>query len=482
MGIILRLWQYSFERSLSGDEASLAYNIVNRSFFGFTQPLDFRQAAPIGFLFIEKLISVMLGKQDYILRLVPLFSSILAVYLFHRIAREHITGGMFASLLFAISLPLIEYSSELKQYCSDVMVGLLMIFLWSRCLKENVQPRDYMLLGVGGMVAIWISHPSVFILAGIGLAIFVATITRNHPVPVAWIFALAIMWMVSFGLEYFVSLRHLVANDFLHNYWRKGFMPLPPDLTWVKDTYFSILSITLDRTDDSLALLLPVLTLIGGLSLLYRERRIGIPLIVPFLAALFASALGEYPLKGRSMLFLVPYVLLLITEGLGWIYAIVSKWNAAIARVIYAILALVIFIPTASVTTPYFLEPSQRPNIKPVMEYVAKNGLPSEDIYVFHSADSAFSYYAPFYGLDSRTVLIGKSANTKGDELNRFFHDVETFKGRDGIWFIFYGVTDCGGCEGDTLSFYVNYLNERGTMLDSFNAIGADAYLYNINP
>jgi len=482
LGISLRLWQYFFERSLSGDEASLAYNIVNRSFFGLTQPLDFRQAAPVGFLFIEKFISIVLGNQDYILRLVPLFAGIIAVYLFHHIARVHITGGMFASLLFAISLPLINYSSELKQYCSDVMIGLLLIFLWSRCLKENVQARDFLLLGIGGMIAIWISHPSVFILAGIGLAIFVATITRNRPVPVAWLLGLATMWIVSFGLEYFVSLRHLVDNEFLRNYWRKAFMPLPPDLPWIKDTYFSMLSTTLNRTDNSLALLLPVLSLIGGFSLLYRERRIGITLIAPFLTALIASALGEYPLKGRSMLFLVPFVLLLTADGLGRVYAITSKWNAGIARVIYALLALVIFLPTVSVTSPHFLEPSYGSNIKPVMEYVAKNGLQNENIYVFHSADSAFSYYAPFYGLDSRTIMIGKSANTKGDELYRFFHDVETLKGRERIWFVFYGVTDCGGCEGDIQSFYVNYLNERGTMRNSVNTNGASAYLYDLNP
>jgi hypothetical protein len=113
------------------------------------------------------------------------------------------------------------------------------------------------------------------------------------------------------------------------------------------------------------------------------------------------------------MLFLVPYILLLTAEGLGWIYGITSKWNAGIARVVYAMLALVIFLPTASVTYSHFLEPLHGSNIKPVMEYVAQNGLQSENIYVFHSADSTFSYYAPFYGLDNRTVLIGKSANTR---------------------------------------------------------------------
>jgi hypothetical protein len=59
---------------------------------------------------------------------------------------------------------------------------------------------------------------------------------------------------------------------------------------------------------------------------------------------------------------------------------------------------------------------------------------------------------------------------------------VETLKGRERIWFVFFGVSDCGGCEGDKQLFYVNYLNERGTMRDRVNGRGANAYLYDLNP
>jgi len=123
MGIILRLRQYFSGRSLWADEASLAFNLANRSFAGLTQRLDYDQGAPIGFLFIEKLLVVGLGNIDQVMRLFPLFSGILAIYLFYRIADAHIKGGMFGVLLFSVSWSLIYYSSELKQYSSDVMIG-----------------------------------------------------------------------------------------------------------------------------------------------------------------------------------------------------------------------------------------------------------------------------------------------------------------------------------------------------------------------
>jgi len=135
------------------------------------------------------------------------------------------------------------------------------------------------------------------------------------------------VWLVSFGLEYLVALRHLISDDVLQSYWEKAFMPLPPRGTriWLSRTYYSFLLTTLGRTDQILVILFPSLALIGGVLLLLRERSLAIMLISPFFLALLASALQKYPLKDRFMLFLIPLVLLLIAEGLGSVYGLVAK-------------------------------------------------------------------------------------------------------------------------------------------------------------
>ncbi len=139
LGIGLRLRQYIANRSFWVDEATLALNLTHRNFWGLMKPLDYEQGEPVGFLFIEKSIITILGNRDYILRLFPLFSGILAGILSYLIVNSLVKskiGSLFAALFFAISWPLIYYSSELKQYSSDVMVGLLLIYLSLRCLDE----------------------------------------------------------------------------------------------------------------------------------------------------------------------------------------------------------------------------------------------------------------------------------------------------------------------------------------------------------
>lgn len=484
LGAILRLRQYVSNRSLWADEASLAFNLANRTFSGLTQPLDFEQGAPIGFLFIEKLLVVAFGNVDQVMRLFPLFSGIASVYLLYRIAQDHITGGLLAGLLMAITWYPIYYSSELKQYSSDVMLCLLMVFLAGRCLRGNASFKDYSILGAGGAISIWVSHPSAFILAGIGLALFIATLERTRAIPIAWLAGLGILWAASFGTEYLVSLRHLIANDYLQDYWRNAFMPFPPwkDPGWLMKTYSSLLLMTLNTTDRLWVFSLPILGLIGGLSLLYRDRNFAILVISPFLIAFIASALQKYPLKDRFMLFLVPFVLILIAEGLGTMYRTAARWHIGSARAVYALAAFaMVFLPVVNAFN-LFLSPYNRSDIKPVMEYVAEHRQEDETIYVYHSSEPAFVYYAPLYGIEGGEVLIGFDTPRKKAALQGFFSDAKSLRGRERVWFIFSDIVDCGGCEGDMQSFYVDYLNEFGVMLDSIHAAGANAYLYDFNP
>lgn len=485
LGIVLRLKQYLVNRSFWADESSLALNLVNRTFAGLAQPLDYEQASPILFLFIEKLLLVALGNKDYILRLFPLAAGLLAVFLIYRVASENIgTAGLFAVGLFSVSGYLVYYSSELKQYGSDVTLGLLLVFFSTACLREDARTKDFLLLGISGAIAIWASHTSIFILAGIGLAIGWQKLARRDFKSLAWILGMGLAWLISLAAEYFVSLQYITADTYLMTYWRKAFMPIPPwtRLGWFRDTYFSFVLFTLSRSDLFLALILLALAVTGAVSMLGRDRYFALILLSPFIMASVASALQRYPLKDRFMLFLAPYLFLLMAEGLRRIHALFAKWNRTIALLASAGLALVVIGLPAYDTFQTFLSPFADIGIRPVIQYVQSKRMPGDLVYVFHSAETGFKYYSPLYGLDQGQIIIGLNATQKKIALQGFLDDVNELKGNRRVWFVFSDITDCGGCTGDKQAFYVNYLDQFGTQLDRFSAQNANAYLYDLSP
>lgn len=64
VGSILRLLEYLYNRSVWLDEANLSLNLINKTFIQLLQPLDFGQYAPIGFLWIEKVVFYCLGSVN----------------------------------------------------------------------------------------------------------------------------------------------------------------------------------------------------------------------------------------------------------------------------------------------------------------------------------------------------------------------------------------------------------------------------------
>jgi hypothetical protein len=360
-----------------------------------------------------------------------------------------------------------------------VLVAVLLVTLAGNCLGENARAKDFLLLGIVGSVVIWISHPSVFTLAGIGFALVLEKVLRNGSMPFSWIMGVGAAWIASFALEYIVSLRNIVTDGFLIDYWRKAYMPLPPwsDLGWFEKMYLSFLNTGL-HTHWSMSVTFIVLTLLGSLSLLARQRSLAVMLIFPVPAALILSALQRYPFMHRFLLFLLPFAMLLMAEGLRFVFTILSRWNRKVAFAISAVPVLVTLWLLVPVTAWFFAYPAMGADIKPVLQYVSENKRPRDIVYVYYGSVPAFDYYEAFYGLGQGNVILGFETLNRRLALRRFYEDVDAFVGRERVWFIFSDIVDCGGCEGNAQQYFVDYLDGYGKQLDSAHAPGANVYLY----
>lgn len=464
VGVVLRLCQYLFNRSLWLDEAFLALNIIDRSLAGLVQPLDYSQAAPVGFLMLEKLVVQAFGNGDYVLRLWPFLSGTVALFLFYKVARRYITPESvpIALGLFALSEPLIYYSSEVKQYSSDVAITLLLLYAVFFPIQSghSTAPR-IALWAVLGATAIWFSHPSAFVLAGGGASLILSDWGRRKWARIRQLSMAYLAWALSFVAFYFVSLRDVGGNDVLLDYWGKAFMPFPSlDFSWYINAFFGVF-------EHSAGLLLSgigALTfLVGCASILSREKETLFILLSPVILALFASGFHKYPFTGRFLLFAVPALLFLIAEGAQQI----RRHSSAVVGVV--LIGLLFFHPLY-LAGYHLVRPRTREEIKPVIDYVRGRMQDGDVLHLYYASEYAFKYYAARYGFDDDDYVVGVDAFNWGD----YVSDLGELCGDGRVWILFSHI------DQEKEKCFLTHLDSMGTRLDSLQSTGAAVYLYDL--
>src|SRR5688572_19926928 len=212
LGTLLRIRQFLSDRSLWLDEAMLALNIVTRSFSELLEPLLHSQAAPLGFLFFEKIIVKLFGNHEFSLRIFPLLMGVIAIFLMLRVTKAYVgDSGCFLGLgLFVLSEKLIYYSSEVKQYSSDVTLTLALLLLAPKCFEPNASPKRLMTFALAASVCVWFSHPIVFVIGGIFAALIVDVLCERKArtqQKLFWIGLAALICAGSFYLTFAISLK-----------------------------------------------------------------------------------------------------------------------------------------------------------------------------------------------------------------------------------------------------------------------------------
>ncbi len=165
-GLFSHVMPYLYHRSLWVDEARLASSIVNRTLWTLTaSPLDAGQSAPVGYLYVVKLLSLAFGTGEAALRLWSLLSFFGCVIVFHRILRQVVKTDyrLYYTALLAVLPVYIYYGNELKPYMSDCFFVLLAIWLYGLYQGRRC--------GLGALTAayallLWFSFAAVFYIAG----------------------------------------------------------------------------------------------------------------------------------------------------------------------------------------------------------------------------------------------------------------------------------------------------------------------------
>jgi 4-amino-4-deoxy-L-arabinose transferase-like glycosyltransferase len=483
VGALLRLRRYLQDRGLMHDDAQLASNIFSRSLAQLLRPLDIGgQAAPAGFLILQKCSVLLFGHGERAIRLVPFVAAVIVLPLFFLTIRK-IAGNRTATIsaaLLALAEPLVRYSAEAKQYSTDVLWTTVVLAL---ALSAD-GPGPLAILAVAGAVLLWFSHPLLFVLGGVGLTLLIKHLHARRYDLARIDVAIGIAWLASFALNYLLISRYYVSSDFLQTYWQKqsAFAPVPDSvrgILWYPKTLASLFNYPLgilpsDHSQNAARIIasVAVAAFLFGCFVMGRrwKRTLGF-MILTILLALAASAVHRYPFDERLTLFCAPLIILPLAFALG-----IDWWWRSVARSIFWILiCAVLFVYPVYIQAKYAVHPEVRYDAKPAMSYVKEHWKQGDSLYLHWGSDVLGAYYLnadPALNIAGASLVKGVFEPNPTARRERYAHDLLQLQGRARVWVVF------SMDPARDRPVIEQILNARGSLLDhkQFNGSTVDLY------
>ena len=482
-GIFVRVAQYLSNRALWGDEASLALNIVNRSYLELLQPLDRNQAAPPGFLWVEKALTQILGNNEYALRLFPLICGIVSLIAFYKLGKWAVSAIALpiALILFACLKYTLYYATEVKQYSSDVMISLLLCLLLIPLREQMLNIKRILLIGICGAVAIWFSHPVIFVLLGIESANLILTSAHQRKAILINRLPAYCIWLISFGFLYFLTIARVMQNNSLQNAWGDEYPKTVFDVIWLLDSFgrFFYRPLGFAAIFDGIAILAFV---IGCVFFIKKKSSKFIILMSPVLATLAASYLHKYPFRGRLILFLAPFFILVIAQGIA---VLLTNFNHSKHHKYFAIsgviLACLLIVPSFVRAGSFVFYPETKHEIRSVIEYIKAHQKLEDGIYIGDGGPAdQFEYYAGKYGYSQSDYARGYLSDLLNAEKfseegwREFQRQSSQLQNKQRVWFVFPGLNE------KKEPLVKPHLDRIGQKVDYFSQPGAFTYLYRL--
>lgn len=488
-GIIIRLAQYISNRSLWGDEAYIALNIVNRSYLELLQPLDYDQAAPPGFLWVEKLAVQLFGNNEYSLRLFPLIAGIVSLFALYQLGKWSLSAialPIALILLACLKYPL-YYATEVKQYSSDIMVGLLLCLLLIPLRDRILKKSKVFLLGFLGILAMWFSHTAIFSLGGVELACLITSSAQKRKAIVINRLPAYLILLIGFALYYFFIISKSMKNESLQSSWSPEYPKSIFDILWLLDSFgrFFHKPLGFAGIADGIA----IFALVIGCIILYKNNQIKLLILIsPILATLTATYLHKYPFRTRLILFLTPYFILIIAQGSAFILSQVNlaKFHQERRKKYVGIFGIIIsfflILPPVIEAGGFLFQPETKYEMRSVIAHIKANQQPGDVLFGDGGGTSAqLEYYAKKYGYSKSQYVVGYNDFLKKEAISDqvwsdYRRQFSQLQNQPRVWFLFSGI----GLKEKRGEIVEPRLDRIGQKIDYFGQRGAFAYLYHL--
>lgn len=345
-GGILRGAYYWCGDVMSLREMYYTENILSRSYREIIYHLQILPDQPLnalGFYLVEKFITEGMGASVYALRLYPLLCSLLAMGLFYYLARVYLSsyGATMALAFFAYSEWLIVSAGIVGPYAADVLAGLLAVFVYEQAKRREFRPRGMLALTVVGALSMWFSYAGILVWLAVLCCLTENIITLRYVRRISALLGLMAVWIVSFMSLYLVSLSQLIQSPYAWSRWAGTFSAAPfwswATLNWMVDAFLRLFEYPVDFAFP----LVGVMFFLAGVAgMVKRNLAHAVVLVLPVVLTYLLSALRLYPPFGNAVIFLLPFVYMLIAAGLDWVGGRFAKPGVWISLLIFACLLI----------------------------------------------------------------------------------------------------------------------------------------------
>ena len=411
LGILLRVDYFMENRSLRGDEAAYFSCLVSRTpqdillgrNYNFYSP-----PAPIGFSFIERLCMNFFGYSEHVLRLIPLIFSLCGGLLFYSLVSQYSLSWAvpLAMGLFATSDRLIFFSADMHPYSAEVFFAILVLWMFNRLENKGFRSRDRMYFIFATVISVWFSYTVVFVLGGIAITSLGLAIFQKQKKLFRKILITHSFWAISFLFVYGVTIYPIMQRAITYSMWEGYFIKEPLNvlsaINWGLKAFWGFFR-------DPLGIISPLLGILlffaGIRQLFYTNKRQIFLILSPFILTLGAALFKEYPFAGRTVLFLTPCFLILISLGV----EIIVNHSKGRMRMFWLSSAFVIlFIYPLMKTLDHFVYGWDNEEAREATRYLKDHMLPGDTLLMNNSARFSYGYYMGYFHIDMKNRWIGR--------------------------------------------------------------------------
>ncbi len=436
-GVVLRLKLFLEGRDLFIDEINLVRNIFDLNYAHLFGSLQHEQHAPPLFLLLLKFTSELFGFSVYSLRLLPFLLSLSSLYVFYRLASYFFKDWtiLYPLALFSFSIHFLEYGIFVKQYAGDIFCSTLLVYF--ALIIDWHNNKSVLLYALFGILSVWFSMPSIFVLAGIGFYMLSNLLKKEkNSLSLIPILVIGTLWVLSFLVLYVVNIQASIASDNLMDYHQRDFIPPPTSIESIlkfKDLMISVFRSVVGKT--TVPIIANILFFLTGLWILFKTKNNkAILLIAPFVFCIIASILGYYAFAVRLTLFMLPFIMILIGFGVQFYYNLIKPLKIKVQLLFLSFLIPLLSLSFLSNNGLKYLSKSYRQvETKKLINIISGETKTELPIYVSYNAVPFFVYYTEIDNqtipVNSDNVIFGTYSSNLKDKLQPY-----KIKGKEQAW------------------------------------------------